>query len=195
MKISELLTSVQRDTLRDVAQINAHDFLCNFAADNGCKLNRRFWQNLADCYELSPTSVIVTIAHKRANAMVCDNTREFARHLGELLKQKHAICWLKKHTFVVVNWDNWKSVYAAIIAAPDNTPQPLSNGAKRAILKEKERLDEFTSLALDNIKAKPKKWKNKISYEEAKARFLSEENEKNIFLTIREAKTILGALC
>lgn len=141
MNLSDMLSSASLSALQTVAKqapkqtksasniaTKAVSDLVDFAYAHGCKYSNREWDELTDAIA-NGHEVIVCIDDKRVEVLTVRHEVIFAKHIGALLKQGKALCWVELFP-KEITWQNWKSFYAIMTAKTDprelELPDPIS---------------------------------------------------------------------
>lgn len=130
MNLSDMLSSASISALQTVAKqapkqnksasnlaTKVVSDLVDFAYANGCKYSNREWDELTDAIA-NGEEVIVCIDGKRIDVLTVRHEVIFAKHIGALLKQGNALCWVDLFA-TEITWKNWKAYYAKMTAKRD----------------------------------------------------------------------------
>ena len=169
--------------------------ISNFVARNGGKMRPNFWAVFNSVYSLTHDVMVCVGTDKKVSVLEVRRNRNFADHVGELLKT-HKVCRVFEGVALSVNWENWKSVYRSLMPRKDNQVYDYEPSEWEVEVREKERKREvmfYEQASNDRYKKMGKRGYN-LSFNEMRAVRRMEAAERQACRTIRAARQIMEAI-
>lgn len=169
--------------------------ISNFVARNGGKMRPNFWAVFNSAYSPAHDVMVCVGADKNVCVLEVRRNRNFAHHVGELLKT-HKVCWVWGEDVIPVDWENWKAVYSYLVPSKNSQvyDPEMSEYERERTLTARKKMGEFYDLALSDRYKKMGKRGYNLSFDEARAVRRMEAAERKMYRTIRTARQIMEAM-
>lgn len=169
--------------------------ISNFVTANGGKMRPNFWAVFNSAYSPAHDVMVCVGADKSVSVLEVRRNRNFAHHVGELLKT-HKVCRAFEGVALPVTWKNWKSVYRALTQHRDEQVYDYEPSEWEVEVRNVERKREemfYEQASNDRYKKMGKRGYN-LSFNEMRAVRRMEAAERQAYRTIKSARQIMEAM-
>lgn len=166
--------------------------ISNFVTTNGGKMRPNFWAVFNSAYSPTHDVMVCVGADKNVSVLEVRRNRNFAHHVGELLKT-HKVCRVFEGVALPVTWENWKSVYRALTQRRDEQEYDYEPSEWEVEVRNVERKREemfYEQASNDRYKKMGKRGYN-LTFDEMRAVRCMEAAERQAYRTVKNARQIM----
>ena len=187
---ANVLAQIRKNCAPEMSYIQEE--ISKFAAKNGGKMRRDFWAVFNSVYSCTQDVMVCVQPDGKMRILEVRCNRTFARHVGELLKTCKVLRVFSDFS-VVVDWNNWKSVYRSLTKAMDAQVYDYEASAFENERREVERKREemfYEQATSDRYKKMGKRGYN-LSFNEMRAVRRMEAMERQQYRILKTASKIM----
>ena len=169
--------------------------ISKFAAKNGGKMRLDFWAVFNSVYSCTQDVMVCVQPDGKIRILEVRRDRTFARHVGELLKTCKLL-WVFDDFRTIVDWDNWKSVYAHLTSAKSAQvyDYEMSESEQERYRVERKRENMFYEQATSDRYKKMGKRGYNLSFDELRAVRRVEAMERQQYRILKTARNIMESI-
>lgn len=169
--IADILSVQQREKLKiytketnietnaNNVSLKACELLYDIATRIGRKLNNSFYAKLNSELNYNDEVIVCLKGVNDCEIIRVIKHNAFAKHIGEMLKQRYVMVWIGENFATEINWDNWTRIYKQLTSTPVKKQQTydpeMTKNQQRTIAINRRKEAEFYDIAKVNRKNKP----------------------------------------
>ena len=187
---ANVLAQIRKNCAPEISYIQEE--ISKFATMNGGKMRRDFWAVFNSVYSCTQDVMVCVYPDGNIRIIEVRRDRTFARHVGELLKTCKLL-WVFDELHTVVEWGNWKSVYAHLTSVKSTQvyDYEMSEHEQERRRVERKRENMFYEQASNDRYKKMGKRGYNLSFNELRAVRRMEAMERQQYRILKTASKIM----